>query len=565
MSQNAITSAITGTTVPSLANAIQQATQVTMPNGSITDPNAITVDKLAPNNYLTIVWRDKISGSIYNTYEDLATSQAEELEYTTQLNNAINNTLNNTNQSYIGNRKYVNVESIAKYLSQNILPSGTKRVVVNALIGMITGDQRKLTNNAINLTVNVFGEIAKKTANAIGFSDPHEAFASIASENSIGFMAELAKQTKNKLTSFVRNKLHKTPSKVNSTTTENKNVKYVGLLLGVTMSDTESYEIIIPRRKVENGSDYTTHLLPQPFKKEFTVKLTNKVLSSRYDYEREIDNIEKVKNKLIEIANSYTAFDVYIRLSSGHMYKKSNVVFSSLSFTKDEGSGNGYECSFTIEPIEEFLTKTFVSDRKYFPTVNKKGYSDGVGGSGTTRGYGAGSGAGLGGNNGNKTTGIRHTGIYTGNGGKLKLATASYNKSSGGVYGNFKTVESGEKWIKNLNRIKGENYDMIHYIEKGKDTPDIVAWSHSRMKYVNIDGKNVMVPETYTRLDTTIKYVHNGISYDRQVTTKRVLANGVTYDKKTGRFTAQNGTQAFYVKNLQIQHNYWDKYGKYHK
>lgn len=549
MSQNAITSAITGTTVPSLANVIQQATQVSIPNGSITDPNAITVDKLAPNNYLTIVWRDKISGSIYHTYEDLATSQAEELEYTTQLNNAINNTLNNTNQSYIGNRKYVNIESIAKYLSQNILPSGTKRVVVNALIGMITGDQRKLTNNAINLTVNVFGEIAKKTANAIGFSDPHEAFASIASENSIGFMAELAKQTKNKLTSFVRNKLHKTPSKINSTTTENKSVKYVGLLLGITTSDTESYDITIPRRKVENGSDYTTHLLPQPFKKEFNVKLTNKVLSSRYDYEREIDNIEKVKNKLIEIAQSYTTFDIYIRLSSGHMYKKTNVVFSSLSFTKDEGSGNGYECSFTIEPIEEFLTKTFVSDRKYFPTVNKKGYSDGVGGSGATRGYGAGSGAGLGVNNGNKTTGIRHTGIYTGDGGKLKLATTEYDKSLGHVQGNFDTPEQGAKWLKKNNKINGDNYDMVYYTSHPDDSPDLMGVSRDKMTYIRVyDGnkaKMVMVPRKYTRT-----------GYDSHGSLGYVLKDGFKYSN--GTFSNKNGSVQFKVYDLQSKKSNFD-------
>lgn len=543
MSQNVITNAINGTTVPSLANAIQQATQVSMPSGLITDPNAITVDKLAPNNYLTIVWRDKVSGSIYHTYEDLATSQSEELEYTTQLNTAINNTLTNTNQSYIGNTKYVNVESIAKYLSQNILPSGTKRVVVNALIGMITGDSKKLTNSAVSLTVNVFGEIAKKTAKTFGFSDPHEAFASIASENSIAFMAELGKQTKNKLVNFVRNKLHKTPSKVNSTTSETKDIRYVGLLLGITTSDTESYDITIPRRKVENGSDYTTHILPQPFKKEFNVKLTNKVLSSRYDYEREIDNIEKVKNKLIEIAQSYTTFDIYIRLSSGHMYKKTNVVFSSLSFTKDEGSGNGYECSFTIEPIEEFLTKTFVSDRKYFPTVNKKGYTDGMGG-GATRGYGAGSGTGLGGKGG-----VRHTGVYTGNGGKLLLKTTEYDRSSGGVYGNFNSPEQASDWIVRLNQLRNENYDMVYFERCPADAPDLLAVSHDKMVYLNVKGKNILVPKIYTKLDKDIKYVNNGIYYERKETSKRVLADGVTY--RNGVFQSERDGSSFRVYNLQ--------------
>lgn len=550
-----ITNAINGITVPSLANAIQQATQVTLPNGGITDPNTITVDKLAPNNYLTIVWRDKISGSIYSTYEDLATNQAEELEYTTRLNNAINNSLTNTNYGYTGNRKYVNVESIAKYLSQNILPSGTKRVVINALIGMITGDKTKVTNNAINLMVNVFGEIAKKVANSIGFSDPHEAFASIASENSIGFMAELGKQTKNKLQQFVRNKLHKTPSKINSVVSDSRDVKYVGLLLGVTMSDTESYEITIPRRKVENGSDYTTHLLPQPFKKEFTVKLTNKVLSSRYDYEREIDNIEKVKNKLIEIANSYTTFDIYIRLSSGHMYKKSNVVFSSLSFTKDEGSGNGYECSFTVEPIEEFLTKTFISDRKYFPTVNKKGYSENeVGYGGVTRGYGS---------SGSRSVATKTTRVQsdvTTNGTKLKLMTGEYRKSSGGVYGYFKTVQDGEKWIRRINRVDGDNYDMIYYQKHPTNSPDIVAWSHDKMSYVTIGNRNTyMVPSSYTKRVVTFS---NG-----KIVNKCVLKDDMLY--KNGVFYNKSGTIAFTVKNLQTQYiskkrPWWDRYGNIH-
>ena len=231
---NAISNAITGTTVPSLASYIQQATQVTMPSGSITDPNLITVDKLAPNNYLTIVWKDKATGSIYSTYEDIDSSQLDDLVYTTQLNNAINNALKTTNTAYAGNTRYINVESIAKYLSQNILPSGTKRVVVDSLINIITGDKNKITNESINLTVNVFGEISKKVASKMGFTDPHEAFASITSENTITFLYELGKASKEKIQDFVAKKLNKQISKTNSKTSNSNNVKYVGLLLGIT-------------------------------------------------------------------------------------------------------------------------------------------------------------------------------------------------------------------------------------------------------------------------------------------------------------------------------------------
>ena len=47
-----------------------------------------------------------------------------------------------------------------------------------------------------------------------------------------------------------------------------------------------------------------------------------------------------------------------------------------MSFTKDEGSGNSYTATFTIEPINSFKTKTFISNKKYGSTGNA--------GSGTT-------------------------------------------------------------------------------------------------------------------------------------------------------------------------------------
>ena len=148
---------------------------------------------------------------------------------------------------------------------------------------------------------------------------------------------------------------------INSSTVK----RYVGLVLGLTTSDTESIEVINAKRKVEKGNDYTTHLLPQLFKKDFTVKLTNKVLSETYNYETEINAIEFTKNKLIEIANSQTLFDIYIKLSDNIMYKRENLTFTSISFDKGDGDGNGYTCTFTIEPIINFKTKVFVSNKKY--------------------------------------------------------------------------------------------------------------------------------------------------------------------------------------------------------
>lgn len=337
---------------------------------------------LCPNNYLTIVWKDVQTGQVVNTldYDD-----TQAVEYTNKINASIDNAIRNNNVSYVGQNKYINIEAIGKYLAQNIFPAGTKRTVVNALINLVSGAGKSTTDDVVNLCLNVFGDIADKTARKLGFTDPHEIFSQISGQNVITVVGELANNTNNFLGSCVQKINNFLGTNLFSSYGQSGNtVKYAGLLLGLTTSDTESYEITIPRKKVEEGSDYTTHLLPQPWKKEFNVTLTNKILSENFNQLIEIQNIENVKNKLIEIAQSRTLFDIYIRLSDDIMYKKSNVVFSSLSFTKDESSGNGYTATFTIEPINLFKTKVFVSDKKYKAVKTNTGTGTGSKASGTT-------------------------------------------------------------------------------------------------------------------------------------------------------------------------------------
>ena len=334
-----------------------------------TSQKEIRPEDLAPNNYLTIIWKDVQTDKVVNTL-DIDNKKA--IEYTIQLNSAIDNAISNNNVSYAGQNKYINLESIAKYIAQNSIDNGTKLRVVNALIGVASGSGEKLSNDVTSLCLNVFGEVADRTARKLGFSDPQNIFSQVAGQNVIGVLGELGKQTKSFLDEKIKqiNGSEKT-NMTSSEGSENNKKNYVGLLLGLTTSDTESYEVTIPRKKVEDGSDYTTHLLPQPFKKEFSVKLTNKILSSDFNQLTEINAIEYTKDKMIEIAQSKTLFDIYIRLSEDKVYKRSNVVFSSLSFTKDEGSGNSYTATFTIEPINNFKTKTFVSNKKYGSTGAK--------------------------------------------------------------------------------------------------------------------------------------------------------------------------------------------------
>lgn len=335
-----------------------------------TSQQEITIDDLAPNNYITIIWKDFKTDKVFNTM-DIA--QDEAIEYTNAINASIENAINSGNVTYVGQNRFINIESIAKYISQNTIKDATRRRVANALIGLASGDPSKLTDNTINLLINVFGEIATKTARELGYSDPHQIFSQITGQNVINTFKTLGSKAKDFIDDFTGKINKKSKNDISSKSGESKVKRYAGLLLGLTTSDTESYEITIPRKKVEDGSDYTTHLLPKPFKKDLTVRLTNKVISSNYNKIEEINNIEAVKDKLIEIANSHTLFDIYIRLSNEKVYKRANVSFSSLSFAKDEDSGNGYTCTFSLEPVGSFKSKMFISDKKFGISGNTSG------------------------------------------------------------------------------------------------------------------------------------------------------------------------------------------------
>lgn len=322
----------------------------------------ITIHDLAPNNYLTIIWRDAKTGKVYNTM-DIANDEA--IEYTNAINSAIDVGINNNNIKYVGQNRFINIESISRYIAQNKIKDSTRRRVASAIIGLINGNPSSLSNNVINLLLNVFGEIADKTARDLGYTDPQEVFSQIAGQNVITVLKQLGERTQEFIDNFMKRSNEKSENDISTKSNDNKVKRYAGIILGLTTNDTESYEVTIPKKKVEVGSDYTTHLLPQSFKKDFTVHLTNKVISPNFTRIEEINNIEAVKDKLIEIANSHTLFDIYIRLSSEKIYKKTNVSFTSLSFTKDESSGNGYMCTFSISPVNSFASKVFVSDKVF--------------------------------------------------------------------------------------------------------------------------------------------------------------------------------------------------------
>lgn len=326
----------------------------------------VSIEQLAPNNYLTIVWKDN-QGKYVNTL-DIDNKSA--IEYTNRLNSAIEQGINNNSIKYIAQNKYINLESIGRYIAQEAIPKSTQREIANGLIEIVSNVGQNTTDRVSNLLVNTFGVITDNVARNLGLEDPHEIFSQITGENMLGVFGELGKQTQDWIDNTI-SKFSKKQRNKNNTVESNTEKKYIGLILGLTTSDAESMEVIIPKRKTEDGTNYTTHLLPQDFKKDFSVMLTNKILTADYNRSDEISAIEFTKNKLFEIAKSYTLFDIYIRLSDSHMYKKSNVSFTSLNIEKDETSGNGYRATFSIGPVSNFTTKYFTSNKNFNKKTNK--------------------------------------------------------------------------------------------------------------------------------------------------------------------------------------------------
>lgn len=114
-------------------------------------------------------------------------------------------------------------------------------------------------------------------------------------------------------------------------------------------------------------------------------------------------------------------------------------MFSSISFTKDEGSGDTYTCSFSVEPIKEFQSKVFVAKSE------------------TTRSKGSGKSG-----NGSKSTRKQAPKTTSGKGLGIKRVAGTYSKSE--LKGSAKTLaEAKNKYCK-----KVIQYSLVNVMLKAK-------------------------------------------------------------------------------------------------
>lgn len=336
-----------------------------------TSKSDFTIDNLAPNNYLSIMWKGSDSKTWVRTLKvDLEKYEAG----LNLLNNAVNNT--KTSGLYkIINNKYMNLGSVAKYFAQSSFDSYGARQAVTGLINILE-DGKIQEDNILNAFLYYSGDILRDVAKDFGVNDINPLIQQLAGQNILNNF-----NTFDFLDSFCRGTqdwTDKAESELNEKGvflpySEDEIInQYSGILLGITESDTHSIDIDIPRKRTESGYNYTSHVIVNPFKKDLKLRLTNKVINGAsyggvisslrtgFDPIFEVKSIEAIRDTIESIAESKTRFDIYLRLSDEKYRCYTNLMFSSLSFDKTSSTGLSYDFSCTIEPVYEYIAKTYI-------------------------------------------------------------------------------------------------------------------------------------------------------------------------------------------------------------
>lgn len=324
-----------------------------------TNKSDFSIDNLAPNNYLTIMWNNQDTKTKVQT---LSVDMETYNEMFEMMHNSTQNVLSGGIYKVINN-KYLNIGSVAKYFAQTTFDSYGARQAVNGIINVLQ-DGKIQNDDVLNAVLYYSGDILSDVAKDYGISDVNPLIQQLAGQNilnnfnGLGFFESFCNKTQdwtNKSEAELNERMLTLPYSEDDITKE-----YSGILLGITESDTHSIDIDIPRKRTESGYNYTSHVIVNPFKKDLKLKLTNKFITGIYNQATEVDSIEATRDLIESIANSKMRFDIYIRLSDKKYRCYPNLMFSSLSFDKNSSTGMSYDFTCTIEPVEEYIPKTYI-------------------------------------------------------------------------------------------------------------------------------------------------------------------------------------------------------------
>lgn len=328
----------------------------------------LSPDSLAPNNYLTIMWK-----GLGDTKSRVTTLKIDIDKYKT-MNSFLEanvNTVKTSGLYKIINNKYLNLGSVAKYFAQSAFDSYGARQAVTGLINILE-DGKIQEDNVLNAFLYYSGDLLKGVAKDFGINDINPLIQQLAGQSVLSsfspfkFLESFCRETKD-WTDKAETSLNQKGKWLNYSGDIITNT-YDGLLLGITESDTHSIEIDIPRKRTESGYNYTSHVIVNPFKKDLKLRLTNKVINynqnnselTYLDAIEEIKNIEEVRTTIENIVESKTRFDIYLKLSDRQYKCYTNLMFSSLAFDKTSSTGLSYDFNCTIEPVYEYIPKTYI-------------------------------------------------------------------------------------------------------------------------------------------------------------------------------------------------------------
>ena len=328
----------------------------------------LSPDSLAPNNYLTIMWK-----GLGDTKSRVTTLKIDIDKYKT-MNSFLEanvNTVKTSGLYKIINNKYLNLGSVAKYFAQSAFDSYGARQAVTGLINILE-DGKIQEDNVLNAFLYYSGDLLKGVAKDFGINDVNPLIQQLAGQSILSgfspfkFLESFCRETKD-WTDKAETSLNQKGKWLNYSGDIITNT-YDGLLLGITESDTHSIEIDIPRKRTESGYNYTSHVIVNPFKKDLKLRLTNKAINYNLNNSdmtylsaiEEVKNIEDVRTTIENIVESKTRFDIYLKLSDRQYKCYTDLMFSSLAFDKTSSTGLSYDFNCTIEPVYEYIPKTYI-------------------------------------------------------------------------------------------------------------------------------------------------------------------------------------------------------------
>ena len=328
----------------------------------------LSPDSLAPNNYLTIMWK-----GLGDTKSRVTTLKIDIDKYKT-MNSFLEanvNTIKTSGLYKIINNKYLNLGSVAKYFAQSAFDLYGARQAVTGLINILE-DGKIQEDNVLNAFLYYSGDLLKGVAKDFGINDINPLIQQLAGQSVLSsfspfkFLESFCRETKD-WTDKAETSLNQKGKWLNYSGDIIANT-YDGLLLGITESDTHSIEIDIPRKRTESGYNYTSHVIVNPFKKDLKLRLTNKAINYNLNNSdmtylstiEEVKNIEDVRTTIENIVESKTRFDIYLKLSDRQYKCYTDLMFSSLAFDKTSSTGLSYDFNCTIEPVYEYIPKTYI-------------------------------------------------------------------------------------------------------------------------------------------------------------------------------------------------------------